>query len=217
VIDHYLGSAWAADCVALTGDLVQDDSRQAYEHIRSLLGHLGIPVLCLPGNHDIRPLMRAVLNEPPFHYGGAIRLGDWELVAVDSCVDGSAGGRVDEDELAQLASRLAASNAAHILVCLHHPPVPVDSAWLEAVGLSNRDQVLSLLAGNDRVRGVLFGHIHQAVETTARGLSVIGTPSTCSQFKPGSDTFAVDDRPPAYRRIRLHPDGRIGSDLIWVD
>jgi Icc protein len=48
------------------------------------------------------------------------------------------------------------------------------------------------------------------------GVQIIGTPSTCRQFKPGSDKFAVDERPPAYRRIYLHADGQFETELVWV-
>lgn len=216
MIDHYRTSGWQADLVALTGDLVQDDSPEAYDHFPDLLGSLGIPVLCLPGNHDIRDIMRDRLARAPFRYGGTYVAGRWEIVMVDSCVDGSAAGRVSDEELAWLSSALDASPAAHVLVCLHHPPVAVDSEWLESVGLGNRDEFMAVLGASKKVRGVLFGHIHQAVEEEWHGIRIIGTPSTCRQFKPASDTFAVDDKPPAYRRIRLHSDGRIGSRLIWV-
>jgi hypothetical protein len=34
---------------------------------------------------------------------------------------------------------------------------------------------------------------------------------------PKSDRYAVDSRPPAYRRFELHPDGRIDSEVRWVE
>ena len=66
------------------------------------------------------------------------------------------------------------------------------------------------------MRGLLFGHVHQALDQTHRGIRVLGTPSTCRQFLPDSDDFALDDRPPAYRRIALLADGGIDEELIWV-
>ena len=46
--------------------------------------------------------------------------------------------------------------------------------------------------------------------------AIIATPSACRQFAPGSATFAVDDNPPAYRRITLLDDGSFDTELIWV-
>jgi Icc protein len=48
------------------------------------------------------------------------------------------------------------------------------------------------------------------------GLRVIATPSTCSQFKPKSDDFAVDDAPPAWRTLALHADGSLETTLKWL-
>jgi len=33
---------------------------------------------------------------------------------------------------------------------------------------------------------------------------------------PGSDEFALDDKPPAYRRIELSADGTVSTELVWV-
>jgi Icc protein len=62
----------------------------------------------------------------------------------------------------------------------------------------------------------LFGHVHQEFDENLSGIRIIGTPSTCRQFKPGSDQFVLDDRPPAYRRVSLHGDGSLSSELIWM-
>jgi Icc protein len=64
---------------------------------------------------------------------------------------------------------------------------------------------------------LVFGHVHQPYDAEHDGIRVVGTPSTCSQFKPGSDDFALDNRPPAYRRITLHADGSSDHELVWVE
>ena len=111
----------------------------------------------------------------------------------------------------------AASTAEHVLVCLHHPPVLMGSAWLDTVGLENGEQFLGLLQADGRVRLTIFGHVHQPYDADHGGVRVIATPSTCRQFLPRSETFAVDERPPAYRRISLHADGAVDAELVWVD
>jgi 3',5'-cyclic AMP phosphodiesterase CpdA len=40
VLEHYRASDWRADLVVVTGDLIQDDSPEAYQHFRTLLGSL---------------------------------------------------------------------------------------------------------------------------------------------------------------------------------
>lgn len=217
VLRHYARSGWSADVVALTGDLTQDEDRDAYANIETLFAPLALPILTVPGNHDVRSQMRAALGAAPFHYCGSLSFGNWLLVGIDSCVDGVAHGEVGADELARLGALIDGSDAQHVLLCLHHPPARVGSRWLDGVGLRGRDEFLDAVHALGRIRGILAGHVHQRIETTDRGIDIIATPSTCRQFKPDSDEFAVDDKPPAYRQIELQSDGRIESKLVWVE
>lgn len=201
----------------VTGDLIQDDSEEAYARFRDLLLPLKLRVHCVPGNHDIRDQMEAVCARPPFSYCAWEEIGDWLLIGIDSCVRGDAGGAVSRDELDRLSDIVVRSPAHHVLVALHHPPVPMGSAWLDSVGLSNGDQVLERLRTLTRVRAAIFGHVHQDYDDDYHGIRILATPSTCRQFMPGAEEFAVDDKPPAYRRITLGADGGVDSQLIWVD
>ena len=85
VLAHYRDSDFAADLVALTGDIVQDDSAEAYAHCSELVSSLGLPVLCVPGNHDVRYLMRERLPDPPFSYCASLEAGNWLITGIDSC------------------------------------------------------------------------------------------------------------------------------------
>lgn len=205
----------AADIILATGDLVQDDPA-GYAHFRAELGRFGKPVLCIPGNHDDVPAMRAALAEAPFHFGGVHDARGWRLVMLDSTVPGRTGGRLDEDEMAHLVQALGDAPDRHVLVCLHHHPLPMHSRWLDSVGLDNGPELLALLRDFPNVRGVVFGHVHQQEDRIVGGLRLIATPSTCSQFTPRSDDFAVDDRPPGWRTLQLQADGRIETAVHWV-
>jgi Icc protein len=216
VLAHYRESDWLADVVVVTGDLVQDDSQGAYDHFRTLLGELALPVHCVPGNHDVLPLMRASLQEPPFYYCDSVEQQNWLIIGLDSYVSDQAGGAVSGDELDRVDETIAKSNADNVLVCLHHPPVDMGSKWLDSVGLNNGEDVLKRLTESGKVRLTLSGHVHQVYDADHDGIRIITTPSTCRQFAIGSDEFAVDDNPPAYRRIELHDDGNHDNELIWV-
>lgn len=217
VLRHVAASGWQADVVAATGDLIQDDSRRAYERFHELLSPLGLPVYCVPGNHDVRPLMQDVLGCEPFSYCAAKQHGNWLIAGVDSCLEGTAAGRIAEQELERLSAVLRQTTAEHVMVCLHHPPLPVGSKWLDEIGLKNGQRFLRDILAAKKVRLAIFGHVHQQFEGSYESVRVVGTPSTCTQFKPASETFAVDDKPPAYRRITLHRDGGIDSELVWLD
>ena len=217
VLDHILASDWPADIVAVTGDLIQDDSAAAYERFCEQFSTLGLPVHCIPGNHDVRELMRNALQRPSFHYCESVRIGGWTIIGIDSCLAGTAGGEVSASELQRLGKILDESKDNHVLICLHHPPLPVGSKWLDSVGLNNADVFLEFIGRHDQVRSAIFGHVHQPLDETVNGVRIIGTPSTCRQFKVNSDEFAVDDNPPAYRRLSLLPDGTLDEELIWLD
>lgn len=216
VLDHIQASNWRADVVAMTGDLIQDDSREAYQRFCESMLRLDLPVYCVPGNHDIRNIMRDVLARPGFHYCESVEFGAWLITGIDSCIDDDAAGHIDDREMKRLESVLDDTAAEHVLVCLHHPPLPVGSKWLDEVGLRNGDEFLRLIARTGKVRAAIFGHVHQAFEDTYDSIQIIGTPSTCRQFKLASDEFALDDNPPAYRRISLHSDGSLDTELIWL-
>lgn len=217
MLRHFEASGWPAHLVAMTGDVIQDDSREAYDRFCELLAPLGLPVYCVPGNHDQRPLMRESLDREPFHYCDHVERGNWLIAGIDSCREGTPAGQVDERELERIGRVLRETSAEHAMVCLHHPPLPVGSRWLDEVGLRNGRQFLEAIAVSGKVRVALFGHVHQAFEGMSGSIRVIGTPSTCSQFEPRSDAFAVSDEPPAYRRISLQPGGTVDTEVVWLE
>ena len=217
VLDRYQAGDWGADRVVITGDIIQDDSAEAYDRFRELLLPLNLRTHCIPGNHDVRELMRRVCCVPPFSYCAYEEIGDWLLIGLDSCVADDAGGMIAADELDRLSKTVTDSAAKHVMVCLHHPPVPMNSAWLDSVGLKNADEFMQRLHSLGRIRLVIFGHVHQAYDSEHDGIRIVATPSTCRQFEPLSEEFAVDDRPPAYRRITLHGDGSNDAELVWLD
>jgi Icc protein len=216
VLQHIAEANWPADMVAMTGDLIQDDSRAAYDRFCDLMSPLELPVYCVPGNHDIRELMRDAVSQErdavsqePFHYCASVHIKNWLITCIDSCIDGDASGRVDDDEMDRLAKDLAQTTAEHVLIC--------GSKWLDQVGLKNGDEFLRMIAQPGNVRAAIFGHVHQEFEGTHESIKIIGTPSTCRQFKVASDDFALDNNPPAYRRINLHADGSVENELIWLE
>ena len=207
---------WPVNAMLVTGDLVQDDPA-GYPHFRKLFAEFGVPVLCLPGNHDDPAAMRRELSGKPFTLGGSVDMGAWRIILLDSCVAGSAGGRLSAAALAELDRALATAAGRHALVCLHHHPVAMSSRWLDQVGLENAKDFLTMLDRHRNVRAVVWGHVHQAFDALRGNVRLLATPSTCAQFLPQADQFAVDARPPAYRTFELRADGTFVTEIVWVD
>ena len=60
---------------------------------------------------------------------------------------------------------------------------------------------------------LLFGHIHQAYNAERKGVALLGAPSTCIQFLPESQGFALDPATPGFRWLDLYPDGHIDTGI----
>ncbi|MEJ1960118.1 MAG: TraB/GumN family protein [Gammaproteobacteria bacterium] len=152
--------------------------------------------MCIPGNHDEPAALYRELRGKPFVTEGHVDMGAWRIVLLDSCLPGSARGHLTKETLAALDSALSSADNLHTLVCLHHHPVAMSSRWLDQVGLDNAAEFFDVIDRHRNVRAIVWGHVHQAYDALRKGVRLIATPSTCAQFLPRSDDFAVDSRPP---------------------
>jgi Icc protein len=218
VLERAQGSSlWPPAGVLVTGDIVQDESRAGYERFRAAMSPLGVPIYCLPGNHDDPKLMDELLDKAPFQVGGEVRLGRWTLVLLNTFLTGEDAGGLGESRLRGLEAALKAHADQHVLVCMHHQPLPMGSVWLDGVGLRDAEAFLRIVDAFPQVRGVVWGHVHQASDRDRRDVRYLSTPSTCAQFKPGSEFFALDHRGPGLRWLKLFADGRIDTEVVWLD
>lgn len=217
VIDSAMSDPNPPDAILATGDLVQDETRAGYDRFRDSVGAFGVPVYCLPGNHDAPRLMAEVLGDAPFQVGGSVDANNWRLILLDTQIRGDDGGRLGRDQLQRLERQLNDESARHALICMHHHPVPMGSRWLDGVALHNPDEFLEIVDSHPNVRGIIWGHVHQASDRRRDGVRLMSTPSTCSQFLPNSDDFAIDRRGPGFRWLNLRSNGTIETEVVWLD
>lgn len=218
VIEHAQRSPhWPPAGILVTGDIVQDESRAGYERFRSSLEPLGLPVYCIPGNHDDPKLMDELLSKQPFQVGGEVRLGPWSVILLNTFLTGEDAGGLGDRRLQGLTAALKEHSSQHVLICMHHHPLPLGSAWLDGVALRDSQQFLGVVDAHPNIRAVVCGHVHQASDRDRRTVRFISTPSTCAQFLPSSEFFALDQRPPGFRWLVLHADGSIDTEVTWVD
>lgn len=213
VIEQARRESW--DLALVTGDLVHDGSAAGYRRLAGHLETLGVPVLCIPGNHDEPAVMGEALTTARVQWQRSFTAPPWTLLLLDSHLPGAVGGELGEAELAFLESSLAAGDGP-VLVALHHAPVAVGSPWIDGDGLHDAAALWAVIDRQPRVRGVVWGHIHQDYEARRAGIRLMATPSTGIQFLPGSAEFTIDPRPPGYRRLLLHADGAIDSAVVRV-
>ena len=203
----------APDLVVASGDLTHDGSMQAYQAVRQQLERLDAPVFCLPGNHDEGNALREHMNQGRLRCISKTLVGNWQLVFLDSTVIDSDGGHLQESELAILENALREHPDKPTLVCLHHQPVPVGSRWLDGMAVDNASELLAVIDQHAQVKAILWGHVHQEFSDCRNGVQLLGTPSTCIQFLPKSEEFAVDPSPPGFRWIDLNADGTINTGV----
>jgi len=217
VVEQAMTNGHPPDAIVATGDLVQDETHAGYKRFQQVLAPLNVPVFCMPGNHDSPDVMAGVLNSAPFQVNGSFQTHGWSLILLNTFARGDDAGRLSQPELDRLRDTLNEHRELHTLICLHHHPVPMGSRWLDGVALRNPHELLDIVDAAPQVRGLLWGHVHQASDRHRNGMRLMSTPSTCSQFRPNSDDFAVDARPPGFRWLNLRADGSIDSEVCWLE
>lgn len=204
----------AFDAILATGDISQDHSAKSYCRFEQEIAILEKPCLWLPGNHDFKPNMRSVLPSAQIDPQPHSLIGEhWQVILLDSQVSGVPHGRLSSEQLALLDKKLAAYPERHTLVLLHHHPVPVGSAWLDQHTLYEAELFWHVVGRHDNVRAALCGHVHQHFDEIHHGVRVMATPSTCVQFKPDSQDFALDAVSPGWRTLELFEDGSLSTEV----
>lgn len=216
VLDMVRAERSAIDAMLLTGDLSQDGSVQAYQRLHDAMLPFGCPVFWFEGNHDDPVSMRVVAKDTE-HMTQVIRTPHWQLVLLNSQVEGAVYGRLPPPQLALLEQALQDAPHLHTLISFHHHPLPMGSQWIDRIGVKNGDEFLALIRRYDNVRCVLWGHVHQESDQLIDNVRFLSSPSTCVQFTPGSEDFSVDTRAPGYRWLDLHDDGSIDTGVSRVE
>lgn len=205
------------DLLLVTGDVCHDGLPETYERFAQLVReqYQG-PVFSLPGNHDGGATLARVFGRQGFavvHDALAEReISGWRLLGLDSHQDDQPEAELTDERWQALQDALRERETPTILA-LHHPLLPIGAPWLDKDCVPRGPALLEWLATQSSVRGVFFGHVHQAIDAQYRQLKLWGTPSTCFQFAPGSERFTVDQRQPGYRWITLSDHGQIRTQV----
>ncbi|QDF66053.1 3',5'-cyclic-AMP phosphodiesterase [Shewanella sp. SNU WT4] len=208
------------DCILATGDISQDYSAQSYQAFAAMMSTHTVPCHYLPGNHDDIHTMNLHLQGEKLSGDKQILVGNWQILMLDSTVRGKPGGLLSDAELSFIERSVAQEPQRHCLLVMHHNPILTGAAWLDQHCLANGNEVLKSVSQLANVRGILWGHVHQQIDKTYPGatgdIHLMATPSTCIQFTPKSDFFALDNLQPGYRLLDLHADGSMSTHVYRV-
>jgi len=218
VLEHSLDHYPDIDFLLFTGDISQTGSEQSYALFKSVIENYELPIFCVPGNHDNPELLQLTVPNTPGDSINIIQLGQFSLILLNSWVEDSHHGMVTEDCLQQLDDHLKNNHGQVNIIAIHHPPVSVNSAWLDEIGLHNKTDFLSVINRYPHCSLLVFGHIHQEIDQQFDKLRILSTPSTCHQYKANSDYMCRTDTPsPAYRYVKLSIPNNIDTEVHYVE
>jgi Icc protein len=209
------------DGLLLTGDLADQGSTAAYEHLREALSGVDCPIYWLPGNHDDLANLQSVLQSFQYYQPQAIDLGEWRLLTLNSVLAEAKFGEgfLAEDQLQWLSAELTHHPHRPTAIALHHHPVPTGIDWMDQISLQNPDDLLAVLDSAPQVQMVLFGHIHHDLQhhwqsSRQTRVEFLGCPSSCIQIEP--PTPVTDHDLPGFRLIHLDGDGQYRTQIQRV-
>lgn len=218
VIAHIAEQSESPDFVIVTGDITHLANEEAYYYTDELLKTLNIPYYWVAGNHDERATMyklgKALGVVPEAYYQDE----QAQVILLNSNIPNAVPGNLDKSEQDFLKKRLEAAPNIPTIIALHHPVMPVGSAWMDPIALQNPEDFLKIIEPHSQVKAVFCGHIH--CETAIQhdsGIVYYSTPSAAFQFNPSSKEFQLDpDKLPGYRLIEINDKGEVHTEVIRV-
>lgn len=219
-VELALDAEGTPDLVLLTGDISMDETAASYDRVKEIIKVIDAPIYFLAGNHDHWETMwnrfieqKGETNIKPDR---SFEREGWYVILLNSVVPMQVEGLLSTEELTRLDAELAAHAGSHVLVCLHHNPIPMTVDPEKDRGLMNPKDLFRVLDLHSNVRGVLWGHIHGEHFSQRNGVDLIASPSTCIQFRATAEGIIIDNLAPGYRALTLQPGGSITTKVNWL-
>jgi 3',5'-cyclic AMP phosphodiesterase CpdA len=206
VVEHLAGLHRPVDAVLLTGDIADHGRAEEYRVAAGAFDRLGLPLLWLPGNHDVR---EAFVDAGLGPLNRAQRVGAALFALCDSTIPGRDEGLLDGAALEWLDAVLDGAGPA--FVCFHHPPVEIGHPQADRVRQFGADRLAAVLARHPDVVAVLCGHFHTATVTTFAGRPLVIAPAVASTLVLAWERDGGDldrDAPPGLA-FHHYTDGRL--------
>jgi len=200
--------------LVVTGDVSMDGSEASYNWISEQFASRDLRYCVLPGNHDNPEKWPQIFSANNIVCPGIQLRKQWKLIYLNTRVEGQEYGQVCPDSLSFLRSQINAEDASFCVIFMHHPPFFVGSKWIDSIGLKKGKEEFLRLISDPKVKMVFAGHVHQESSEQLGSVKLVTTPSTCVQFLPRSDGFALDVSNPGYRVITLRGDGQVETRVL---
>ncbi len=203
------------ELVLATGDISNRGTIGAYQRFKGIVTRFQNPIFWIKGNHDTLVNMQSVVGNDET-LKKIIHIGAWQILLMDSTIEGQVGGHICAEELKFLKDTLQQYPNRPTLIFLHHHVVPIGSQWLDQQIVNNAMDFFAVINKHTNIKAVVSGHVHQEFYRHRTGVDIYTTPSTCIQFKPNSKDFCLDQLMPGYRWFELHQDGSYKTGVSRV-
>ncbi len=204
-INRILPEIGPVDLVVVTGDLTDFGSMEEYRRFHDIMEPLLLPYRAVPGNHDDRETMRAVFadqgwmpTDGPIDW--ILELSDFVLIGLDTLVQGSPYGQLNERSLAFLKENMGRHQKKPFLIGLHHPPFATGIHAMDRQNLRQAEPLRDILNTHPGGARLICGHVHRNVVTAWGGV--------ICQIAPGvSHAVTLEQRADATNTLTIEPGG----------
>lgn len=187
-----------ADFCLITGDLTHYGDDEAFEHLKTGLADLQIPLHLMIGNHDHRE--RAKVHFPE-HFKTdengflqqVIDTPKGKFILTDTVRQGEHIGEYCTKRQAWLAQQLDAYADDTVYICTHHAPFKTGLKALDTIGINQSDAaaMANIVRGRNNIKHWFMGHYHRPMSG-----QWLGIPFSClrSLMLQASLDFTTTDK-----------------------
>ncbi len=201
--------------VVSTGDLATQATHLAYRRLRKTLGHLPLPFITTPGNHDLveRRIVQAQYFRALFGSDhGDITVGPARLILINN-----AWGSLSDAQLDWVETTLARPTEAAFTLVFCHKPIfdPRSDAYY---GMEHRPHAewLHERFARAKISAVFSGHIHSLLHTERDGVNYVISGGGGSKLKNTDDRhhYLWCRAAPDHMRITAHD---VAADAVLFE
>jgi Icc protein len=203
-----------AELLLITGDISGDGTGQSYQHFSGLLQAAKIPcqIAVIPGNHDNQAQLTANIFDEYLwlQHPQLVLPNHWHIHLLDTQYHRTLG-HLSKNNLNALDEYVNRHSNDYHLLAAHHHPIPC-GGWMDKHDWTNSQDFNAVVAKNQAIKGVIYGHIHTAIEQQINHCLYMACPATCWQYA-NQECFATSDLKPGFRVINLLKNGQITTSV----
>lgn len=177
------------DYLLFTGDISEEGMLESYRLVNDLIGDTLIPYFFIPGNHDNVDNMKEVFKERCLNENSSITFLNWELLWLDTKIKQKPYGYIPKKSYNLVNQRIITSEAENIGIIMHHHPKEVGTPLIDKFNIHNGYLIEQELIQHEKVKLIMFGHVHNNYEFWLNEVFCSSAPATCLQFPKGTTTL----------------------------